>query len=429
MYKVAAKIAAFIYCAAIIVVSVVFTILDADSNLLKEVTVEAGDKIVLDDFFKNCPDDAYFVTDISEIDTKVPAVYQLKVHYGEFFEDSVTLRIEDHTGPKGVALPKEQFARAKWPEATDCVGYLYDLSGIAKVEYQNGKPDIEIEGDYNIPVVLTDWYNNQTVVDVPFHVTDDHNAPVFYGIHDIYIDNSKDALIDYFEGVSYTDDYDPDPRVDIDDSKVQIGKIGTYEVIYKAADAAGNIRKQVAHVVISKLKINNSSLGAGGAWDTRRHNEVYNLAKKILRGLKGKNDSETAKNIFNYVHDSVFYINIHGKQNFEGAAYRAFTQHNADCYGYFCATKILLDCAGIPNMMVRRSYPVYWTGHYWNLVKIGGKWYHCDSTLYRYHWNVFFKLTDAKIRDDHHRFEGSILPTRAGGTPEYKKEQEKDKKK
>ena len=164
MYKVAAKIAAFIYCAAIVVISVVFTILDANNNLVKEVSLEAGGKINIEDFFNDCPADARFLTDISSIDTKVPAVYQLAVQYGEMFEDTVTLKIEDHTGPRGVALPKELYARTKWPKASECVGFLYDLSGVAKVEYQNGTPNIEIAGDYMIPVEVTDWYDNKTVI-------------------------------------------------------------------------------------------------------------------------------------------------------------------------------------------------------------------------------------------------------------------------
>jgi len=428
MYKVAAKIAAFIYCAAIIVISVVFTIMDANNNLVKEVSIEAGDRISIEDFFNDCPADAKFLTDISTIDTKVPAVYQLAVQYGEMFENTVTLKIEDHTGPRGVALPKEMYARTKWPKASDCVGFLYDLSGVAKVEYQHGTPDIEIAGDYMVPVEVTDWYDNKTIINVPFHITDDHNAPVFYGIHDFYVDNSKDVVIDYFEGISVKDDYDVDPKMDIDDSKVQIGKVGTYEIVYKTADSAGNMRKQVAHVFISKVKVSNSRLGAGGLWDSRRHNEIYSMARKLVKRLKGRNDTETARNIVNYVHDNVFYMNVRGQQSFEAAVYRALTQRSGDCFGYFCTTKLLLDVAGIPNMMVRR-YPMKWSGHYWNLVKLGGKWYHCDSTLYRYHWAPFFKMTDSKIGDSHHHFRGSILPTRAGGTPEYKKEQAKENKK
>ena len=175
--------------------------------------IEAGSEIKIEDFFRTCPDDAEFVTDVSSIDTKVPSVYKLTVRYDEVFVKEVTLKIEDHTAPKGIALPHDQYASVSWPNASECVGFLYDLSGIAKIEYRDGTPTYQFTGDYIIPVVVTDWYDNSTVIDVPFHVTDDHNAPLFYGIHDIYIDDSKDTDIDYFEGVTYVDDYDEAPGV------------------------------------------------------------------------------------------------------------------------------------------------------------------------------------------------------------------------
>ena len=130
MYKYLGKIGAFLYVAAIVAVSVIFTVRDANRNYKKEVTIEAGSKIRIEDFFNNCPDDARFVTDVSSIDTNIPAVYQLRIFYDEAFEKDVILRIEDHTGPKGVALPKSLYSSWKMPDAADCVGYLYDLSGI-----------------------------------------------------------------------------------------------------------------------------------------------------------------------------------------------------------------------------------------------------------------------------------------------------------
>lgn len=48
-------------------------------NLKKEVVIEAGSSIKIEDFFSNCPVDAKFVTDVSDIDTDVPAVYQLTI--------------------------------------------------------------------------------------------------------------------------------------------------------------------------------------------------------------------------------------------------------------------------------------------------------------------------------------------------------------
>ena len=100
MNKIIGKIGACIYCAAIVTATVYFTIRDADRNIIKDVTIEAGSQIKIEDFFKDCPEDARFVTDISGIDTNVPSIYMLKVFYDEAFEKDVTLRIEDHTAPK-----------------------------------------------------------------------------------------------------------------------------------------------------------------------------------------------------------------------------------------------------------------------------------------------------------------------------------------
>ena len=151
MRKMIARIGAIVYIAAIVVITVLFTIRDANDILVREVVIEAGSEIKIEDFFERCPEDARFVTDISGIDTKVPAVYQLKVFYSEAFEKDVVLKIEDHTAPKGIALPKIQYASLRWPDASECVGYLVDLSGIAKIEYLNGVPEYRLTGDYMVP--------------------------------------------------------------------------------------------------------------------------------------------------------------------------------------------------------------------------------------------------------------------------------------
>ena len=416
MHKTIAKIGAFLYIAAIIAVTVIFTIRDADRNLIKVVTIEAGTDIHIEDFFVECPDDARFVTDISSIDTDIPAIYKLTVFYGEAFEKDVTLKIEDHTAPKGIALPKSQYASLAWPEASECVGYLYDLSGIAKIEYRDGTPSYIYTGDYIVPVVVTDWYNNQTVIDVPVHVIDDHNAPLFYGIHDINIDNSANQVIDYFDGVTWKDDYDEEPRIRVDDSNVVIGEEGSYVVTYIAIDEAGNVRKQDATVTIKVPVFDDSLYGAGGAWDTADHDDIYEYAMSLAEELKGDPDVETARNIFTWVHSYVTYEAVYGYQTFEDAVYRGFWKHSGDCYGFYCCCKILLDCAGIPNMGVIR-YPVTYNGHYWNLVYLDGEWYHCDSTKFMNHPEMYFMMTDSQIGDSRHQFDGSTLPVRSGGTP------------
>ena len=48
-----------------------------------------------------------------------------------------------------------------------------------------------------------------------------------------------------------------------------------------------------------------------------------------------------------------------------------------DCYNYFACSKALLDRAGIPNVDLYRVGGG--TDHYWQLVNVGGGWYHFDA--------------------------------------------------
>ena len=416
--KIISKIGASIYCAAIIAVSILFTIKDADRNLIKEIVIESGSEIRIEDFFCECPEDARFISDVSVIDTKEPAVYKLKVAYDKVFKKEVILRIEDHTAPKGIALPKMQYAGLEWPEASECVGYLSDLSGIASIEYRDGVPDYRFTGDYMVPVVVTDWYDNSTLIEVPFHVTDDHNAPLFYGIHDITIDDSEDAVINYFDGITVKDDYDESPRYTVDTSNVVMGEEGTYVITYSAADEAGNIRRQNALVNIKSSSTVADAMNAGNSWDSPMHNDIYKAAMDLVETLRGENDTETALNIFTWVHSNISYQSVYEPLTFEDAVYEAFTKRSGDCYVSYACCKMLLDCAGIPNMTVLR-YPVNYNGHFWNLVKLDGEWYHCDSTMFMKHQSLYFEMTDQQIADSRHQFNGSILPVRAGGTPKY----------
>ena len=145
---------------------------------------------------------------------------------------------------------------------------------------------------------------------------------------------------------------------------------------------------------------------------------VYEIAENIVASLKCDNDVDTAWEIFNWVHSNIYYQAIYNDQSFEEAAYRGFTRKSGDCFVYFACSKMLLDCAGIPNMMVER-YPVINNGHYWNLVQLDGEWYHCDATVFKDHADMYFMCTDEEIGDEHHSFDGSLYPERASGYAGY----------
>jgi len=412
--RVATSLVAVLFCVSVVTAVVAYLIIDkADRNARTEVVLEAGSQILIENFFEECPEDAAFITDVSGIDVNVPAVYRLKVSYGKVFEKEVTLRIEDHTGPVGEAIPQTQFTLTKWPEASECVGCLYDLSGIAEVKYKEELPQKLNTGDYEFIVVVTDWYNNSTEISVPFHVINDQTAPFIKGVHPLTCSGDPDA-VDFFEGITVTDDYDETPYFVVDDEAVDYSKNGTYEVLYKAIDSVGNIR--VASTTMT-VKLS----GAKKKTEAGYSGNVYDIAKQIFKdyGMKKGSDVETARAIFNFVNTSIWYQTIRGRQTYEGAAYRGFTRHNGDCYVYYACMRMLLDVAGIPNMAIHRKANKG-TIHYWNLVKLNGQWYHCDATRYSHRLNGWFMCTDKQIDDKYHKFNGYDYPERAGGSKEFK---------
>ena len=428
MFKTIGKIGAFVYCAAIVAVSVIFTIRDANRNLKHEAVIEAGTGIRIQDFFESCPSDARFVTDVSNIDTTEPAVYKLKVFYDEAFEKEVVLRIEDHTAPKGIALPQSLYTTWKAPEAADCVGYLYDLSGIGKIEFEE-EPVFKEGGDYDVPVLVTDVYGNTAKIDVPFNVIDDRKAPVLTGVKDLEF-SMDDEDPDFFDGVEASDDYDEDPVILIDDTKVDYENPGTYVVKYMAIDKAGNSTYRQAELKLTKstksasqttAAANGSGDVSGGSGGTSAgtKEKAQQLARKVLSGLWGKDDVATARNIFNWVHSHIYYAHVPGRPSYAKAAYRGFSKRSGDCYVYYACSKMLLDLAGIPNMMVKR-YPVSGSNHYWNLVKLNGQWYHCDATVFKHRRTIYFMCTDKQINDKYHQFNGKLYPARAGGSTDFK---------
>lgn len=412
-------IATVLICLAIVAAGILSYFFFFKNGIVKnDVVIEAGSSLKIEDFFEACPPDAKFVTDVSTIDTTIPAVYMLTVNYGEFFRQNVTLRIEDHTAPSGVAIPQTQFTQSKWPEATDCVEDLYDLSGIASVKYKDELPVNSGTGEFSVIVLVSDVYNNIAEIEVPFHVIDDHTAPVISGIKPLTSDGDPDGL-DFFEGVTVKDDYDNDPLIRVDDSQVDYSKNGVYELIYKAIDTSGNICYETTTVTVSipkgsaAAKKKTGGAGYGGS--------AKEIATNIFKdyGMKKSTDVATARAIFDYVHNNIWYQRIRGAQTYEGAAYRGFTRHSGDCYVYYACMKMLLDIAGIPNMKIQRKA----SGgslHMWNLVKLNGAWYHCDATRYGYHLQGWFMCTDKQINDKYHRYDGYQYPERAGGSKEFK---------
>ena len=98
------------------------------------------------------------------------------------------------------------------------------------------------------------------------------------------------------------------------------------------------------------------------------------------------------------------------------AAYSGFTKHIGNCYTYYAVASVLLSRAGIENIEIQRNNPH--APHYWNLVKIGGNWYHLDTCpKWKSHPIKTFLLTDWQVKqyslyelEGYYSFDESLYP-------------------
>lgn len=401
-----------LYLTGIAAITVVFSIRDSKANLNRETVVEAGNPVKIESFFGKVPDDAEFITDLSSIDINTPSVYKIKVHHDIVFDDTVTLRIEDTTAPVAKGLYKTINSYEELPEAKDMVENAYDLSGISSIEYEE-KPDITQAGIVYAPIRITDNYGNSSVTQAAFLVSKDTTAPVIYGIRDLSVKQGENP--DLATGVYASDAVSKNISVRIDASKLDITVPGTYEITYTAKDDAGNTATAVSKVTVTKkqtirTKKNPASKKKTGVKRKPAYRKVDQLAVKLLKKLRRGSDVETARAIFKWVHKNIHYVHNGSKLTGKKAAYYGLTRHSGNCRVFAWTAKLLLDKAGIRNMIVSR-YPVT-TRHYWNLVYMNGGWYHCDATPFSGHPGLYFKLTDAQL-DKWHKFKKSKYPARA----------------
>lgn len=84
---------------------------------------------------------------------------------------------------------------------------------------------------------------------------------------------------------------------------------------------------------------------------------------------------EKAMALHDYIVSNTTYTKNTSKQ-FRLTEVGVFLKHKANCQGYALAYGILMEKVGIPVKYVSSDK----MSHMWNMIKIGGKWYHVDVT-------------------------------------------------
>lgn len=220
----------------------------------------------------------------------------------------------------------------------------------------------------------------------------DKIAPVITGAKNLetYVGDT----VSYKNGVTVTDNVDAKPKLEIDNSKVDLSTPGTYEVTYTAMDAAGNQTSVTVKVIVKAKPANFVAPEV-----------IYAKADAILEQFitDDMTDREKVEAVYVWTRRSVHLTYgsapkgfVHEEADWLQTAYQLLNKDvsKGDCFYFFAVQKLLLQRLNIPTIDCEKIYDGD-SHHYWLLVSVdGGKnYYHFDNV-----WSKQLCLvTDAEL--------------------------------
>ena len=392
---------------AIMIVAVDIIMPKLEVHVVEKVTMEAGtDFPSLEQFFDKDSKNLSFAKPLETfIDKNVPGKYEIGLFIGDK-ECSSVLEIVDTTAP--VVVVKSATIQSWETISVDSlVESVTDLSETT-VEFES-VPDFTQVGIHDVSIIVKDASGNSSTVVTKVEVLPDEVAPVITGVKDIVV--MLGDTISYRKDIQVSDNSGQKISIQIDNSKVDTTKPGTYTVYYSASDAAGNVTTAEAKVVIKNVvtptevaltpylddiisKVTNANMST--------YDKAYALWNWCRRNIRYSHSSGNRDTIWHGVYEGVY-------------------KHYGDCYAYYATYSALLTRCGIENLCVARINGT--SNHWWNLVKLESGWYHCDSsprTLGDPY--LCFMQTDAQVaaytanhvkKPNYYTFDPSLYPERA----------------
>lgn len=377
-----------------IIVESNLTILDVKSA----VQVEAG--TVMDvkatDFVDNDDIQVRILSDLSQLDISTTSVYPIEIEVDGRVLNS-NIEVVDTTPPTATPVNAETWKGEKL-HPSNFVKDVYDLSPV-EVSFVS-EPDFEKLGNQEVGIIIEDIHGNKSEIRSTLYVKEDTDPPVFSGIQDKTVFEGE--TISYKKGVSVWDNKDNDVTYQIDSSKVNLNKTGTYTVTYTAKDSSGNKAVKTATITVIPFIVTDEML----------NDKVDKILDKIVE--EGMTKREIAYEIYLWVKAHVAYTGSADKSDWKKGAYLGIEKGMGDCFTYYAVSEALLTRADIDNMRVTRVGGR--TQHFWNLIDCGDGWYHFDTCPNKDKMEAFM-LTDAEVEaytkkrgNNYYNFDKSLYP-------------------
>lgn len=248
------------------------------------------------------------------------------------------------------------------------------------------RADLGKAGNYVISYIARDFSGNMTICTAGLTLISDTQGPQILGVNPLSI--YVGSTVSYRSGILVEDDYTAQPQLTIDSGQVDLSQPGTYPVIYRALDDAGN--ETVLETTITVHEQNQSYVEA---------EVVYAEADKLLDKIIKENmtTQEQVEAIYDWFQRNCYYISTSDKADRLQAAYKILTGKRGDCYNYYAACTVLLERLGIPYISVERAPDASrQSRHYWSMVSLDGgeTYYHLDVSPH-----VYFDIKTCLVTD------------------------------
>ena len=226
------------------------------------------------------------------------------------------------------------------------------------------EPDWSKEGAQPVTVAAVDAVGNRTEIEGTVQLLRDTEKPQILGVmnRSVYVGDT----VAYFATVRVTDNADApeDVTLTVDNAAVNLYRAGTYPVVYRATDRAGNTAERRVYLHVMKVSVSDEKLNA--------------KADEILSGIVTDDMTPGQKvcAIYDYVYGTYHYSSSSDmREDWRREAWRGLTRKRGGCFTFCAAAKVLLERTGAQAMFITRNSGIR---HDWLLVNVGTGWYHFD---------------------------------------------------
>lgn len=198
----------------------------------------------------------------------------------------------------------------------------------------------------------------------------DNDPPIISGVSDITV-YAGDGIA-YLKGVTAYDEKDGEVKVTVIANEVNLNTAGSYRVLYRATDSAGNIAEVAATVTVLEKQLSETL------------SELYAIVDSVIeaQSLRTVERAEACKRLYSYIKSVMSYSGNSDKSDWTAEAYRGLTDGKDDCFTYYAVGRAFLERLGYECITVERSANVLPTTHFWLLINLGSTdapaWYHWD---------------------------------------------------